>query len=308
MGNSRAIGTAYRDQDLDGSTIINSQFSGTQNPFGGKVWYADSSGPGYDGTSWGKAYKTIAAAVAQAVSGDIVAIRGSFSEIVTMSKEGVTILGVGTGPKQAAWTSAADTASLTIAANYCAVRNVGFAPPAYSASTTYGPSAILLSGANYAQVIGNRFQGKAGSYEAIYSPVCNSDNVSIQGNDFMYMNTLTYGAAILGVEAGGLSYSGWKINGNFFFSCVTDINVNCRGANITGNTILETGITALGAVGTVLALGIDLSGTGSGANSVWKNQLSGTYNGTLYKVGASGDNWSGNNTISTYGVTVANPF
>ena len=116
MGNSLPIGTAYRDQDLDGSTITNSQFSGTLNPFGGKVWYADSSGPGYDGSSWAKAFKTIGAAVAQAVSGDIVAIRGSFIETVTMSAAGVTIMGVGTGPKLAQWTSATDTATCTIAA------------------------------------------------------------------------------------------------------------------------------------------------------------------------------------------------
>lgn len=307
MGNTRAIGTAYRDQDLDGSTITNSQFSGTLNTFGGKVWYCDSSGPGYNGSSWAQAFNTVGAALAHAASGDIVAIRGSFNEVATMSAPGVTIVGVGTGPKQAQWSSATDTASLTIAANYCSVQNVYFKPPAFTSVTTFGPSSILLNGANWATIIGNRFQGQTGSYEAIYSPVCNSDNVTIQGNAFYYMNTLTNGAAILGVEAGGLSYSGWQITDNVFSSCVTGINVNCRAAIITGNTVMEYGITALGAVGAVLALGLDLSGTGSGANGVWGNQLGGTYSATLYKVGASGDQWGGNYNVIAGGVTAANP-
>lgn len=307
MGNTRAIGTAYRDQDLDGSTITNSSFSGTINPHGGKIWYADSNGPGYDGTSWAKAFKTIAAAVAQASNGDVVAIRGSFSETVTMSVAGVTILGVGTGPKQAQWTSAVDTASCTIAANYCSVQNVYFAPPAYSASTAYGPSAIYLNGANWAYIVGNRFQGKTASYNAIYSPSANSDNVHILGNEFYYMNTATYGCGILGVETGGLSYSAWQIKDNVFSSCVTAININGRACLLTGNSVAEYGVAAAGTVGAVLALGIDLSGTSSGANIVWNNQLGGTYSATLYKVGASGDQWAGNLNVLTGGVTAANP-
>ncbi len=307
MGNTRAIGTAFSDQDLNGSTIVNSSISGVINTNGGKIWYCDSTVGGGDGSSWAGAFNTIAAGVAQAKSGDVVAIRGSFSEVVTMSAVGVTIMGVGTGPKQAQWTAAADTAALTIAANYCRVQNVYFSPPAYSASTTYGPSAILLSSAQWAYIVGNRFQGKTGSYNAIYSPVCNSDNVHILGNEFYYMNTLTNGAAILGVEAGGLSYSGWQIKDNVFSSCVTGININGRACVLTGNSVAEYGITAAGAVGAVTTLGIDLSGTNSGANVVWNNQLGGTYSATLYKVGASGDQWGGNFNVITGGVTAANP-
>ena len=307
MSNSIAIGTAYRDQNLDGSTIINSQFSGTQNPYGGKVWYCDSNGPGYDGSSWTKAYKTIAAAVAQAVSGDIIAIRGSFSEVVTMSAVGVTIVGIGTGPKQAQWTSAADTASCTIAANYCSVQNVYFKPPAYSASTTYGPSAILLSSANWAQIIGNRFQGQTGSYNAIYSPVANSDNVSVIDNDFEYMNTATSGCAILGVAAGGQTYGTWKIQNNTFGSCLQGIILPARVAVITGNSVGEYGVAPAGTITQLLTLGINLSGTSSGGNIVWGNQLGGTYSATLYKVGASGDQWGGNFNVISGGVTAANP-
>ena len=307
MGNSLPIGTAYRDQDLDGSTITNSQFSGTINPFGGKVWYADSTGPGYGGNSWSKAFKTIGAAVAQAVSGDIVAIRGSFNETVTMSAAGVTIMGVGTGPKLAQWTSATDTATCTIAANYCTVQGVYFKPPAYTSSTTYGPSSILLSGANWAGIVGNRFQGQTASYQAIYSPVCNSDNVTVAGNQFYYMNTASTGAAILGLTAGGLSYSAWQITNNVIASCLRGIIIDARTCALIGNSIAEYGVAPAGTITQLLTMGIDLSGTSSGGNIVTRNQLGGTYSATLYKVGASGDQWAGNLNVLSGGTTAANP-
>jgi len=307
MGDSIPIGVAFRDQTLIGSQLIGCSISGVSNPYGGSIWYVDSAGPGLGGTSWAAAFKTIGAAVAVAKNGDVIAIRGSFTESVTLSVAGVTIVGVGTGPKQAQWGSAADTASLTIAANYCSVQNIYFKPPAYSASTTYGPCSIYLSSANWAYIVGNRFQGQTGSYNAIYSPVCNSDNVHIMGNEFYYMNTATSGAAILGVEAGGLSYSGWQIKDNVFSSCVTAININGRVCVLTGNSFAEYGISAAGSVGAVMTLGIDLSGTSSGANVVWGNQLGGTYSATLYKVGASGDQWGGNFNVISGGVTAANP-
>lgn len=310
MGDTKPIGVAYRDQNLTGSTLTNCTVVGGNllNLNVGTTYYVDSTiTAAGNGLTWNTALKTIGAAAALAQNGDTIAIKGSFSETVTLSTAGVTIIGVGTGPKQAQWTSAVDTASLTIAANYCRVENIYFKPPAYSASTTYGPSAILLSSANWAYIAGNRFQGQTASYNAIYSPVCNSDNVHIIGNEFYYMNTGTYGAAILGVEAGGLSYSGWQIKNNVFSSCVTAININGRACVLTGNSVAEYGINASSAVAAVLALGIDLSGTSSGANVVWGNQLGGTYDATLYKVGASGDQWAGNFNVLTGGVTAANP-
>lgn len=258
------------------------------------------------GTSWTTALKTIAAAVALAVAGDTILIKGSFTEAVTIAvgKTGLSIIGAGTGPNQAKWTSATDTVSLTINATDVLVNNIKFACPTY---TEGFPASILLGGAGYARIIGNRFQGQTASWNAIYSPVCNSDNVVIAGNEFIYMNTATYGAAILGVEAGGLSYSGWKIHSNTFNSCVTAINVNGRVCSVKNNTIMEYGIKADGSVAAVLALGIDLSGTSSGGNTVWGNQLGGTYDSTLYKKGASGDQWAGNFNVLDGGVTAANP-
>jgi len=273
----------------------------------GVEYYVDSvngSNSGRSGTSWSSAYATIAYAVAAAVAGDRIYVKGSFSEAVTIAiaKTGISIIGVGTGPNMAIWTAATDAKCLTINATDVLVKNIKFRPPAYSAGT---PAAILLGGAAYAKIQGCRFQGKTASWYAIYSPVCDSDNVEISDCEFIYMNTATYGAAIKGVEAGGLSYSAWKILRNIFSYCVTAIDINGRVCIIKDNIVKEYGINAAGAVAAVLALGIDLSGTSSGGNTVFENQLAGTYGATLYKVGASGDCWAGN--YGPAGLTTANP-
>jgi hypothetical protein len=292
--------------DLDGSfSVVNNLYARNILPTKGNIWYADSTvTTSGSGKTWERATLTIAEAVALASAGDTILISGSFTEAVTVSLAGLRIIGVGTGPNMATWTAAADAVCLTLSAVNCLVSNIKFRPPARSSGS---PAAVKLSGAGYTTIKGCRFQGKATSYYAIYSPVCDSDNVTIEDCEFIYMNTATYGAAILGVEAGGLSYNSWKIKNCIFNSCVTAININGRICVITGCTIMEYGIASTGAGGAVLALGIDLSGTSSYGNAVWGNQLGGTYNATLYKVGATGDQWGGNFNALTGGVTAVNP-
>lgn len=276
------------------------------NPTGGNTWFCNSAATASgDGTTWEQAFKTIGEANTAAVANDIILLQGSFSEVVTASKAGLSFIGVGTSPKQAQWTSATDTVSLTIAANYCRVKNIYFKPPTFTA--TGNPCSISLSNAGWAYIVGNRFQGQTASYQAIYSPVCNSDNVHIIGNEFYYLNTATEGAAILGLTAGGLSYSAWQIKNNVIASCLRGVIINARTCVITGNSIAEYGVGTGGTVAQLLTMGLDLSGTSSGGNVVWGNQLGGTYNATLYKVGASGDQWGGNFNVITGGVTAANP-
>jgi hypothetical protein len=294
----RSVGGLFAVEDMGKST-------------GSRVFV--HSGTGTDAGGYGagpdKPVATIdyAIGLCTANKGDIIYVMPGHAEtaVATADVAGISIIGVGTGPQQATWTGANDSVCLTISANAVLVKNIKFTPPAYTASRA--TSAITLSGANYARIHNCRFQGKTGSQAAIYSPVCDSDNVEIADCEFQYMNTATYGAGILGVEAGGLSYSGWRILRNMFASCVTAININGRVCLVEGNTILEYGITAAGAVDAVLALGIDLSGTSSGGNAVWRNQLGGTYNATLYKVGASGDQWAGNLSVISGGTTAANP-
>ncbi len=317
------MGSNYRSIDESGNDIFNiggelkflagGSLSGAGFSFKGTCYYVDSTNgsDSNDGLTWVGAYKTITKAEASASAGDTIFIRGSFTETVTVDLAGVSIIGVGTCAKDAVqWTAAADAECLIIAANYVSVKNIYFKVPAYTADATV--TAIKLSNANYAKIQGCRFQGQAGSYQAIYSPVCNSDNVEISDCEFYYLNTATYGAAILGVEAGGLSYSGWKILRNIFNSCVTAIDINGRVCTIADNIIYEYGIKADATVAQVLAKGIDLSGTSSGGNVVTRNTLCGAYTSTLYVAGASGDNWNGNycpvtETTAPYGLSVAVP-
>lgn len=278
----------------------------------GNAWFADSTvASSGAGTSWGTAFKTVAEAYTAAAAGDTIYMQGSFSEAaVVATKAGLSFIGVGNATKQCQWTSAADTKTLTLGANYIAVENIYFKPPTYTAGI---PASIALSGANYAQIIGNRFQGQTGSWNAIYSAVCDSDNVTIAGNEFMYLNTATYGCGILGVEAGGLSYSGWTVAGNRFSSCVTAMNFNGRACRLIGNTVNIGGITAAGAANAaVCTMAIDLSGTSSGGNMVTDNTLAGAYTTALYVPGATGDCWIGNKaaitvTTAPNGLSVANP-
>lgn len=238
-------------------------------------------------------YTTIAAAVAAASAGDAIAILGSFDESVTCSLAGITFFNPTNIPKRAIWDyTTVDGTCLNMSANYITVDGIYFKPPAYSAVI---PAAIKLSGANHGVIQNCRFQGKTASHNAIYSAVADSDNVKILNNQFHYMNTATSGAAILGLEAGGLSYSAWEIINNFFHSCVTAVNINGRVCEVRDNTFMEYGISAAGAVAAVCTLALDLSGTSSGGNNVTGNTMMGDYaQAGLYKPGASGDCWLGN--------------
>ena len=271
----------------------------------GTIYYADSTATSSGaGTLWSTAFKTIAEAVTAAVAGDVILLKGSFNEAVTCAKAGVRFIGIGTGPGQAVWTAptvdAGSTACLTLTAAYCEVRNIKIRPVAYSSSGA--PSGINLStGANYTRIIGNRFQGKAGSYVAVRLTV-GVDNVLIEDNEFIYMNTLTYGAAI----KGAFTASGWIIRNNIFNSCVIAIEIEGRSCVIENNVIMVTGLAAAGTFGgAVCTKGIDLTGTDTGANKICGNHLGGVYSVTLYIKGGTGDEWAGNWTTTVTG-TITN--
>lgn len=321
-------GKVYREQGGDcmrvadgGSIVVDSGGQINVIAPGGNIWFVDSTvAASGDGKSWGAAFKTITEAVAAAAAAataagktvvdDEILIRGTFTESVVVGLAGLAIRGVGNTPRQAKWSPASgnDKVNLTINAAYVRVSGIYFQPGPKSA--TYSACIVLGTAAAYARIIGNRFQGSTGAYYGIYSPAVGADNVHIVGNEFAYFNTATYGAAIRGVNAGGFQYSTWHILDNVFEGCVTAIKLSCRMARIERNAIAEYGVNAAGAVAQLLALGIDLSGddaTNSGANVVCGNQLGGTYDATLYKVGAAGDQWAGNYNVLTGGVTAANP-
>lgn len=273
------------------------QFVGLGVQDSGNVWYVDSVNgtAGKSGKSWSQAKLTIASAVALAAAGDVIAIKGSFSEAVTCSLAGLTFVGVGTGPVMATWTAPTVAASfcLKLSAANCMVMNIKFKPVIYTTSGI--PSAILLdASASYARILRNRFQGQVGSYAAIQCSVpCG--NVEIDGNEFLYMNTVGHGIAIYGVPTAGSAHSAWKITNNIFNSCIADIDIDGRTCLLEGNKHFITGLAANGTFGSAVTVqAIDLSGTDTGANVMTKCTLGGTYNLATYKPGATGDVWMGN--------------
>jgi len=259
----------------------------------GDIWYVDSvGGTTYGlGKSWSTAFSTITLAVAAASAGDIILCRGStFSEAVTVSLAGLQIIGVGNTPNEAIWTADADAVCLTIAADSVLVTNFRIRPPAYSADrTTCG---INISAAPYVRIIGNRFQGKAGSQIAIYGTTASSvGHGHILNNEFAFMNTATYGTGIDCVGTGGGFWQNFIIRGNYFNSCVVGIDMDLRYSLIEGNYIYDYGLSAASALESILDRGIDL--TGGYGNIVTKNYLAGDYSTATY-IAATGDSWIGN--------------
>lgn len=282
--------------------------AGAVNLATGTIYWVDGTNGNnnYDGLSWDRAKKTIAAAVAKAVAGDTILCKGSFSEAVTVSTDsagsaqtGLRLIGLGTNTAEATWTAAADATCLTITSvSHVQVSGFRFRPPAYSAGT---PAAIRLNNAPYTQITDNRFQGKTGSYYAIFCTLnasYSSDNVVIARNKFLYLNNVTTvnGSAIVSTASdGGYSCSSWEILDNEFQSCVIGIDVNCRHSKVMGNVFYESGLAAAGTLGTVCTTKIDLSGTSSGCNFVTGNYFDGDYSHTGgYVEGATADCWVGN--------------
>lgn len=276
----------------------------------GNYWFVDGTNgnDGAGGQTLGEALATIGEAAARATINDVILVfPGTYTEAVSCSTAGVRFIAVGSATNSVKWQGATDATCLTLGAANMGVYGFRFTPPVRSAGT---PAAVKLSSASYAKIVGNRFQGTTGSYYAIYSPVCNSDNVIIENNDFEYLNTATEGSAIYCLEAGGLSYSDWIIRGNKFSSCIRGIYLNGRVCLVSGNHIAQAGITAAGSVNTnVTTTKVNLSGvsgTSSGANQVHGNFFGGTYSiAGGYTPAASGDDWSGNYVVA--GVTTALP-
>ena len=272
-----------------GTMLAQEKMSGAQ-PMG-DVFFVDSASgrDGNDGSSKRRPLLTIARAVALASAGDTILIRGTFSEAVTVTgKAGLRIIGVGSNSSEALWQGATDTVSLTIAANAnCWIENIRFRPNTYTAGV---PAAIHLTGASKQTYIVNcRFQGRGGSWYAIYSDG-QSDNLHILDCEFVYNNTATYGTAIK--SSGAADLSGVVIQGNLFHSNLNDIVAPMRQSIIRNNVFASTGLLAAGSAG-VTVLGIDIHGAATGLNIVTGNFIGGLYHQACY-YGGTADHWAGN--------------
>jgi len=250
------------------------------------------------GTSWATAFKTMAEAAAVLAAGDMILFRGSIlNEAVTITGlAGISIIGAGSGPNQALWTSTvADSACLTLAACPDAlIENIRFRPTA-GAGATLTAAAISLTGASFNVVIRScRFQGKTGSYHGILSDGAQS-NVRVEDCAFFYINTATYGTAIKIKAHATLECTGWAIRGNEFHGNLNHIVGTMRSSIIRDNVFSEGGINPAGAYA-LTVLGVDLHGSTIGGNIVTGNFMGGLYHQACY-YGATNDQWAGNNCV-----------
>jgi hypothetical protein len=287
---------------LDGSSFIG------PNPVGRKTWYVDSTVTASgNGKSWAGAFKTMTEASLVATAGDTIYVytgtynTNQLAESVSFAVAGLRIIGAGTNPDQAVWTGLAGDALTIAAAADCLVANIRFRPAS-------GYSGIKMTGASrFTQILGNRFQGTTGSVNGISGDGSQAD-VSIKGNEFLYLNTASTGCAIKTVT-GTAESAGWIIDGNKFHSNTNHIKATLRQSFITNNEFAGAGLLANNSLAAPDKC-IDLTGS-TGYNMVSKNTLGGAYTTALY-VGATGDCWNGNwanatATTAPNGITILAP-
>ena len=253
-----------------------------------------------DGSTWSKAYKTIAVAVAAAADGDQILLKGTFTEAVTCSKK-LSFIGVGTTVNRATWMEAsvggAGSTLLTLTGTDCLITNIRFRIP------TTGGIGINMSASDYTIIDNCHFQGRSGSYYGVY--VAGGSQWKITNCIFEYLNTATYGCGILGYSTTSMP-TGCEIAYNTFHSSLRHVKASMRQSFVHDNLFQEKG---LGSDNNVLTatVKLDVYGEIAGAqyNTVTRNMFQGTYSiSGGYKPGTN-DNWYGNKSdyISQTGVT-----
>lgn len=275
-----------------GNAELGSRFFGRA-----RTYYVDaeSGSDESNGLSVNHPFATIGAFLAVAADGDTCFVWTGGTTLVdgglTLSKDGVRIIGLDPSPHGNRWGGASASTILTITGSNCRIENIRFRVPVYS---TTGGVALELTGANGLELVNCRFNGSTGSYYAINSNG-SSDNVKIIGCEFFYLNTATHGHAIRGhTYTADVIHSGWLIDGCIFHSNTNHVVSRMRQSVIRNSQFVAIG---LGPTGTPITTTkkLDLSG---GANALWNivtgNLLAGDYSNTGGYTAGTNDCWTGN--------------
>lgn len=232
-------------------------------------------------------------------------IVGNFTENLTAPAGifDVSIIGAGNAPRNAdahtgnngyfaaSWKPSSQSSPLlTFQQQGWRVQNILFDCPTSAAALAFprnASSGDAERDSSHTQIIGCRFGAGQNAIQVVGTE--NVFNVQLLGNIF---NDST-GYSI--TSAGGYAYR-WIIKDNTFVNNAGHIDVGFTQAQISGNTF---GLTS--ASNTYIDL------TGGAANSVWGNQLAGTYSNAGGYTAGTGDYWGGNFNVLTGGVTAANP-
>ena len=262
-------------------------------------WFVDNSrSASGTGKAPGKAYITIAEAVAVAGAGDTIFVRGTgtdYDESVTLALDNVTIKAITTSPMMCGWTADADATCLKITGDGCVVDGFLFRPEGATSGYAIDISASGLTEQGLNTTIQNNIFKSATTTAtaAILANGCPS-YVRVYNNHFTWIIH-----AIKNTTASIKVATGWEIKGNYFSDkCTNGIYLTCRRCIISDNYFsdMTTELSTLGyaAIGSY--------------NSVHNNFFPGTYDIASGYEPCATDDWSGNwNMAVTYGVTQAIP-
>jgi len=252
------------------------------------LWvHGNLGGNGNDGLSPDRPLLTMAAAMAQVGSGDIIHLNGKITESITAPAGvfDVTIIGEGNAPRHcdahttnngyssAQWNSASTTTSqLTLQQQGWKIQNILFDAPATAAAIVFPRNAASGDSerdSSHAEIIGCRFA--SGSMGIQITGTENVFNVKVIGCTFNDLTTAIY-------SSGGYAYR-WQILGNNFTDNTNHIDVGFVESTIVGNVF-----------GVVTTAGVDL--TGGSNNIVSGNYFHGDFN--VLNTAGTTDAWGGN--------------
>jgi len=264
---------------------------------------------GNKGTSATSAFQTMDRAfdviLANNKSGAVIFVVGRITENLTAPAGifDVTIIGAGNAPRNAdahtsnngyfaaSWQASDQTLPLlTFQQQGWRVQNILFDCPTSAAALRFPRNASSGDDerdSSHTQVIGCRFGAGQNAIEITGTE--NVFDVQLIGNIF---NDST-GVAI--TSAAGYAYR-WVLQNNVFLNNAGHINVAANQWSVVGNTFGKT---------TAAATYIDF--TGGADNSVWGNQLAGTYSNLGGYTAGTNDFWAGNFNVLSGGVTASNP-
>jgi len=262
------------------------------------IWYVNNvtGTEGGPGTSWTEAFETITLALAAASANDTIYVAGTgtdYSEAVTMSDDGVSLIAV--GPRNlCGWTATEDATIITVAAEGCRISGFYLRPNGTTSGYAIDISATVGLAVGAGTIIDNNIF-KSATNTAVAAILCNGvpDYVRVYHNFFTWVT-----AGIYNTAQPNSAGTGWEIISNSFtYKATSGISMELRRSTIKDNSFCcET--LSLSTYGT--------HGVG-GYNQVHGNYINGTYATSCVSV--STDDWAGNflMTIGGTGLPAAVP-
>jgi len=283
--------------------------------FPGNTYYVDTvagNTSSTDGTTWGSAFATMAQAFAKVASGDRIYFRGNVREQLTTPAGvfDVEIIGVGNTPRNsdavtgyfsqrsATWRGpavpAATTPLVKVIQQGWRFVNILFNAPNDNAAVQLFRNALAGAAeqdASHASFFGCRFTGGVTGIQ----DVGGCFNVRVE--DCLFNNiTDGTGRAIWCSSTAVANPLSWYVLNNRFINNDNHIVAAASAWTVRGNEISAVSVTTK----------ISFVG-GVAPNSVFENQLGGTYSNAGGYTAVANDEWAGNYNILAGGITAALP-